>query len=39
MERIMFPMLNKLELARKAGLEEDESRWRGVGTEISVGSI
>ena len=35
----MFPMLNEVELARKAGLEEGESRWRGMGTEIRVGSI
>ena len=39
MERILFPTPNEAELARKAGLEEDESRWRGVGTEINVGSI
>lgn len=35
----MFRMLNKVELARKADLEDDESRWRCVGTERSVGSI
>lgn len=35
----MFPLLNEVKVARKAGLEEGESRWRGVGTDISVGSI
>lgn len=39
MGRIMFRMLTELEVATKACLEEDESRWRGVGTELSVGSI
>lgn len=39
MYSIMFLVLNEAELVRKAGLKEDESRRRGVSTEISVGSI